>query len=403
MKNLNKFLSNIKSLKAFKMLEPRIHFSFSTIIKTKCVIIGSGIYGINISKKLSQKKIPHILLDENDENYINNSKGNSGVLHSGIYYGEKSLKRKVCMEGNILMQQYCKLNNIPINMCGKLIVPLNEIEQAKLIDLQKKFPGESKYLSTKEVEEFGGNIKKKYGALYIKNSGYSDPKLVLEAMKKDVEINYNTKVINIKESNDSIEIFTNKNNFQAEYVINCSGNYSLTIAKLFGQGIKYDSINIKANYKKIKLPKQKFLFYPAPLNFSLGVHLTPNMNDEYVKVGPSVDLNLIDIFRTSNFNSSYKFQMLKDYLNSSMLLGSLKMYSINKDFCSNDLLNLIRGKINQTLIRSPLININEGKFETDFIIENSKRSCHLLNIQSPGWTSSLALVNHLFENNIIPF
>ena len=165
----------------------------------------------------------------------------------------------------------------------------------------------------------------------------------------------------------------------------------------------YSFNTLKANYKKIKLPKQKFLIYPAPLNFSLGVHLTPNMNNEYVKVGPSVDLNLIDIFRTTNFNSRYKFQMLIDYFNSSMLLGSLKMYSINKDFCFDDLLNLLKIEINQTLIRSPLINIKEGKFETDFIIENSKRSCHLLNIQSPGWTSSLALVNHLFKNKIIPF
>lgn len=48
------------------------------------------------------------------------SKNNSGVIHSGIYYAPGSKRSKLCVEGLKLMYNYIETNNIPHKRCGKV-------------------------------------------------------------------------------------------------------------------------------------------------------------------------------------------------------------------------------------------------------------------------------------------
>ena len=53
---------------------------------------------------------------------------NSGVLHSGIYYKPGSLKARNCREGKAAMEEFCREEGIPFDICGKVIVAVDESE-----------------------------------------------------------------------------------------------------------------------------------------------------------------------------------------------------------------------------------------------------------------------------------
>ena len=51
---------------------------------------------------------------------------NSWVLHAGLYYEPISLNANVCVSGAKRLKEWVKERNLPINECGKIIVPQDE-------------------------------------------------------------------------------------------------------------------------------------------------------------------------------------------------------------------------------------------------------------------------------------
>lgn len=387
------------------------------------IISGAGIYGLLISKQLSLAGINVLILEKNDKNFLNNSQLNSGVLHSGIYNHPDSLKRKHCMKGNKLLQQYLTEKKIPFNMCGKLIVPYFKSEIAKIKQIHSNFLSHSQLISFNQAREHC-NISNHLSSndkcvLYIPNAGFSNPKSVYQSILSDIneintqniakngspaiQIDYNCSCNQAYETGKNIRIESDKGEvYESLHFINCSGNSSLEIAKKFGICEEYDEILLNANYfftdtiKHLSADnKSDILIYPAPLNFSLGVHFTPYENGTLI--GPSVDLNLKTIAEAiSRFRiSPYLFQMATDFINSNYILGTLKLSKIYPNLSWKILKSQTFKK---SLVRAPLINKKTGRFESDFIIKEKSSSTHLLNIQSPGWTSSFSLASDVTES-----
>ena len=101
------------------------------------VIIGAGVVGLALGYHLSEKNKEILILEkENDFGKITSSR-NSGVIHAGIYYPEKSLKSKFCVLGNQLIYDYCKNNHIPHANTKKILVA-SSYDQINIIDSIKK-------------------------------------------------------------------------------------------------------------------------------------------------------------------------------------------------------------------------------------------------------------------------
>lgn len=85
-------------------------------------IIGGGIIGLSTGRELLKRnKNLKIAIFEKESILANHqSKHNSGVIHSGIYYLPGSLKAKLCVEGAKLMYNYCEKNNIPFKNVVKI-------------------------------------------------------------------------------------------------------------------------------------------------------------------------------------------------------------------------------------------------------------------------------------------
>ena len=74
-----------------------------------------------------------LVLEEQAEFGQITSSRNSGVIHAGIYYSEKSFKAKMCVEGNKLLYKFCKKYSIPHRNTKKLLVASSD-EQIEIID-----------------------------------------------------------------------------------------------------------------------------------------------------------------------------------------------------------------------------------------------------------------------------
>ena len=89
------------------------------------VIVGSGIVGLAIAKRLSEQFGSNrsiVLLEAENSFGHGTSSRNSEVIHAGIYYPPQSEKAALCIEGRRLLYEYVAERDIPHARLGKLIV-----------------------------------------------------------------------------------------------------------------------------------------------------------------------------------------------------------------------------------------------------------------------------------------
>jgi len=104
------------------------------------------------------KKYPGIkihLFEKENEIGLHQSGNNSGVLHCGLHYLPGSLKARMAVEGIREMIQFCKINEIEHDICGKIVVASDEREVGFLDDLARR--GQKKRFKWPEIFKQGRN------------------------------------------------------------------------------------------------------------------------------------------------------------------------------------------------------------------------------------------------------
>ena len=92
--------------------------------ETDAVVIGAGVIGLAIARRLAAAGHDTIILEKNDHPGMETSARNSEVIHAGIYYPQGSLKAKLCLAGKHLLYEFCAGHGVPHKKLGKLIVGL---------------------------------------------------------------------------------------------------------------------------------------------------------------------------------------------------------------------------------------------------------------------------------------
>ena len=89
------------------------------------LIVGSGIVGLVLALKLKAKFANKeiLMLDKEADSVQHGTGRNSGVIHSGIYYPQNTLRAKYCISGSKQLKNYVKENNLWIDECGKILLP----------------------------------------------------------------------------------------------------------------------------------------------------------------------------------------------------------------------------------------------------------------------------------------
>ena len=100
----------------------------------RVVIIGGGIVGLATAYRLTER-FPgaRVCVLEKEAGVGRHQTGhNSGVLHCGLYYKPGSVKARLAVTGIRQMVEFCRENDIPHEICGKLVVAVDDEEVTRL-------------------------------------------------------------------------------------------------------------------------------------------------------------------------------------------------------------------------------------------------------------------------------
>jgi (S)-2-hydroxyglutarate dehydrogenase len=383
-------------------------------------IIGGGIVGLATGVKILQSRpdLKIIILEKENELAKHQTANNSGVIHSGLYYKPGSLKATNCINGYHELIQFCKEEDIPFEITGKVVVATRK-DQLKILDtllergLQNGLNGTRK-ISLEELKEYEPYCAG-VGAIHVPQTGIVDYLKVALAYGQKIkkmggEIFTGHKVLKIDQKGAFNYIETSKSSFKAKLVINCAGLYSDKVARLSDESI--DDVKIipfRGEYYKIKPEREylvKNLIYPVPdPNFPfLGVHFT-RMKKGGVEAGPNAVLAFKrEGYKKSQINLSELAETLawpgfQKVVGKYWKTGFGEFYrSFSKSAFTRALQELIPEITESDLVeggsgvRAQACDRTGGLLD-DFEIRESKFAINILNAPSPAATSSLSIGN----------
>jgi L-2-hydroxyglutarate oxidase len=267
------------------------------------VIVGGGIVGLATAYQLSRlqpdKKI--LLLEKEAVLAAHQTGRNSGVLHSGIYYRPGSLRAQNCQAGKRAMEAFCQAENVPYEICGKVIVAVNESEFPALERIYER--GQANGVRCErigrerlqELEPHTAGLQ----AIHVPETGIVDyPAVCFCLGQKLVEaggqILFNTRFTGLLRHSEGLIVKTTAGEFFCEYLVNCAGLYADRVARFTGQQFKEQIVPFRGEYYELKPEAQylcRNLIYPVPdPNFPfLGVHFTRLIHGG-VECGPNAVL-----------------------------------------------------------------------------------------------------------------
>lgn len=387
-------------------------------------IVGGGIVGLSTAYQiLTERPQTKLILLEKESQVGQHQTGhNSGVIHSGIYYKAGSLKAQNCINGYQMLIDFAKKNDIPYDLCGKLIVATNEKEKEQIQLLLKR--GQENNLDglrilnreeIKEIEPFVEGLE----AIHVPQTGIIDYGLVCQKLKENIEkqgakVKTGFPVQNLFENEKGVIIHSSKRSqIEAKIAINCGGLFSDRLAKGSLKKIDTKIIPFRGEYFKLKETSKylvKNLIYPVPdPNFPfLGVHFTRMINGD-VEAGPNAvlafkregykktDFNVFDLFEILSWPGFQKVAL--KYWQTG--LGELYR-SYSKKAFTRALQKLVPSIKKSDLEAAPAgvraqASSKDGGLLDDFKIEQKNKIIHVLNAPSPAATSSLSIGKTIAE------
>jgi L-2-hydroxyglutarate oxidase LhgO len=395
-----------------------------TLDTAEILIVGAGIIGLTIARELVNAGFGEIVIIEKEPELGRHASGrNSGVLHAGIYYAPDSLKARSCLNGNRLMNVYCKERGLPILESGKVIVTRTPDELPVLDELYRRAIANGAkvdIIDERQLAEIEPNARTVERALFSHYTAVVDPKAVLKSLKADLEasgrvrFHFDCRLTGLAGSGAAE---TSRGEIGFNRFVNAAGAWCDKVARLFGIGGKYRLIPFKGIYRQLR-PDAPYTvngnIYPVPdiRNPFLGVHFTRSVHGD-VYLGPTA----IPAFGRENYGLLAGI----DAEGFGILLEDLVMFLANPQFRSvaltepkkyipsvffRDAARLVKElspadvePSTKVGIRPQLVDWETKQLVMDFMVVAEGPSLHILNPISPAFTSSMDLAQGIVREH----
>jgi (S)-2-hydroxyglutarate dehydrogenase len=380
-------------------------------------VIGAGIVGLATALALTEIRpdLRLVVLEKEDRVAAHQTGNNSGVIHAGLYYKPGSLKAKMAVEGARRMVEFCQQQDLPYELCGKIVVALEEEELPRLQELYQRgtangVPGLVE-IRGEEIQEYEPRATG-IAALWSPNTGIVDYLAVTRryaeiVQQRGAELRLNTEVTDIQERPGDLVLETTQGALHSRAVVNCGGLHSDLIAKMTGDTHGLRIIPFRGEYYELEPASHglvRGLIYPVPdprFPF-LGVHFTKRITGS-VEAGPNAVLAFArEGYKKTDIDPVYMARLLT--FRGFWIMGSrywktglAEMYrSYNKRAFVRALQTLVpeigaddvrRGGAG---VRAQAMD-SQGNLIDDFSFIEGPNAIHVLNAPSPAATASLVI------------
>lgn len=351
------------------------------------IIIGGGVVGSLIARKLSSYKVSVLLLEKNSDIGNGVSNANSAIIHSGYDPLPGTLKAKYNVLGNSMYDKLAEELDVHFERIGSLTLALSG-DDLSMLDSLKKRADENKVptsiLNREELLKIEPQIADDVVAgLYAPTAGIIDPfNLVAHAMENavdnGVELHLNEGVNGISKTDDGIEVETlSGKKYLGKVVINAAGLYSTTIAHLVDPDLPLDIIPRKGEYFVLdnNISLVNHVCFPLPNKLGKGILVSKTTSNNFI-VGPNnVPAKGLDDFSTTDVS-------LKDI--------KIKAAERIKNIPFNSTIRVFAGL-------RPTISL------PDFYIDYSSKIhsfINLIGIDSPGLASAPAIAEDVVNSMV---
>ena len=258
-------------------------------------IIGAGVVGALIAKKLSEYQLNVCVLEKENDVGMGTTKANSAIIHAGFDAEEGTLKAKLNVLGSEMMEKIATDLGVKYKRNGSMVVGFDETDLNTLKSLYERGVTngvkELKLLTGEQAREIEPNLSKNVtSVLYAPTGAIICPydltvASIGNAMDNGVELKRNFAVVEIRINEDCYEIVAEDGQtVKAKYVINSAGLFADKIANMVGDN-SFEITPRRGEY--ILLDKE------CGNTVSKTIFRTPTKMGKGILVSPTVDGNLL--------------------------------------------------------------------------------------------------------------
>ena len=391
------------------------------------VVVGGGILGLSTALRVMQARPDtRLILIEKESGLAQHQTGhNSGVIHSGLYYKPGSLKAINCRNGYTQLLEFCRTENIPHEICGKIVVAISAIELPRLDELHRRGVANGlkglRFLEPDEIREIEphcGGIR----GLFVPQTGIVNYAAVARKYAEKLtamgaEIILGERIVDVRRCDDQIEVMGESRTWTAQAVVVCAGLQSDRLARKTEPDLPLRILPFRGEYYKLKLSAMslvRHLIYPVPdpaFPF-LGVHFT-RMIGGGIECGPNAVFAFgREAYHKTDFNlhdtwESFTWPGFRKVATRYWRTGLAEYHrSISKQAFVRALQRLIPEIQAEHLeaggagIRAQACD-RQGNLLDDFDFRMDGNLIHVCNAPSPAATASLA-IGQTIVNRILP-
>jgi len=265
-------------------------------------IIGAGVCGANIARKLSAYELDVALLEKEEDVSFGTSKANSGIVHGGFHDSHDHLKARLELRGAMMFDRLKAELNFPFERCGIVVVARHEDDMRAIEHLYRQGVENGvigiEMCSRERMLELEPKLSPDtVGGLYAPAGGIVEPyrfvfSLVESARKNGVELRTGFEAAQASREGGAWTIRSpGGETVRSRYVVNAAGLYADRVSAIFGAE-KFEITARKGEYyllDRATRAKPRRVVFPVPTTVSKGMLVVPTVEGT-VLVGPTAEV-----------------------------------------------------------------------------------------------------------------
>jgi len=270
-------------------------------MKVDVVVVGGGITGAAIARKLARFRVSVALIDkEVDFGFGGATKANTAIIHAGYDDLPGTSKAELCVKGNALWEKTATELEIPFKTIGSLVVALNEEQVQSLRELERRghenrVPGLRLIEDTRKLRAMERRLNREAcAALHAPTAAITSPYEAAMALAENAQINgvqilLATRVVGVSVKGAEVQaVETERGAVECSFLVNCSGLWADEVSRLLGIA-GFNIIPRKGEYFVLDRKLKGFLrhvLFPLPTPVSKGIVATPSLEGNII-IGPN--------------------------------------------------------------------------------------------------------------------